>query len=155
MPPEGMTHRFERQSLIRRGHFSNYFTCNPVQRLVFREDELEITRRWGSTRCRHSDVKAEIFQTYMWKAYGAYSGSYIKQTLVTLRCAGRRFVFDLSGNFADFKERNEILHLISENMEIINKKRSLADVKRSHARTAIVFVGALILLAMIFKYLGI
>ena len=140
---------FERQTFLDRGRASGYFTLFPVQRLEFHDTELEIVRRGRAERIPYASLTADVLVTHRWKGVTAYSGSYKKQTLVTLASPHRRYRFDLSGqHFADFKPQEEILALVRSRIATTESSESLAKVKKRHNRDFMVFIVLGVLLVL-------
>ena len=146
---------FDRQTLRQRGHFSNYPALNPVLRLEFGPSALRITRRFGASSHAYRDLAAKVLETYTFKSYGKGGGAYIKQTLVTLSTTSGPCSFDLSGQFPDFNQRNEILKLISEKIPVTKASRSLAQVKRGHMFVGFGFAICLFVLVFVLRRYGI
>ena len=89
----------------------------------------------------------------MFKSYGRGSGGYIKQTLVSLKGPRRTYRFDLSGNFPDFKERNEILDLLKTKVATSELRQSLSEVKKKqHIAGAMLLIGCALILGLLFVW---
>ena len=134
---------FQRLSLRERGHFSNYFTLNPVLRLTFKDGALGVLRRSGYSEYPYASLHAEILKTYSAKGYGKSAYAYIPQTLVTLSSSKFICRFDLSVQFSDFREAPALLFLIKTNLIFLERIETLAVVKRKHATSAFVLVVVL------------
>lgn len=98
----------------------------------------------------YSDLSAELFETFTGKGYGAGVGAYIKQLLVKIHTPDDEITFDISAQFPDFKERKEILKLVTEKIKVSKESQSLSDVKKSHIKSTAIFLAVLLLIAVLF-----
>ncbi len=126
--PENMK-TYVRQTLKERGHFSNYFTFLPVNKLSFGDDILIVQLGKKNYQFSYEELKAEIQTGYTHKAYGSGTGARIKQTLVHIFAPDSTFTFDLSGQFPDFKKRKEIHSLV---LERIKTKKVVKNTLKEH-----------------------
>ena len=146
---------FERLSIRERGHFSNYFTFNPVLKLEFRSASLLVVRRSGSIEHAYRELNADILKTYKAKGYGKSAHSYIPQTLITIEGPSLSCRFDASAQFADFRYASELLNLVREHIHTTEQDEALVSVKRRHAIVAAAFLSTLAAVAYIARSYGI
>lgn len=137
---------FNRLPIKERGHFSNYFTLFPVQRIEFNKSVIRITCRGKVNKYRINELKAEIHKKYCAKAYGAAAHVFIKQNLITLTSSRHSYTFDLSKQFPDFEEPNIILKFIEKNINCTYKRTSLKEIKKNQVKTSVILISVFLVL---------
>ncbi len=132
---------FTRLSLRERGHFSNLPAFRPVRSLEFGDSALTIMRGKRSFSVPYDQARVVIKETYGAKGYGR-AHAWIKLTQVSvLEMSGRAHRFDLSGNFPNFKERQDILSLLRTRCRVQSLVESKAQVQRRMLVEALLFLG--------------
>ena len=142
---------FCRMTFSERGHFPNTLRLWPVTEVATDRDGIALTRRGERRRYRWSDIRrARIWNQEIYKGYGAYASSMmIRRTFEILTVDGRRHVFDVSGDFPDFKNTPQLLRILNSNLVITE-----SPIKRFNHALWISVIAALLVLGVLSKRLG-
>jgi hypothetical protein len=130
-------------SFAERGHFPNAIRTWPVTEIRTDHEGIALTRRGTQRRYKWSDIKCtHIRNEEIYKGYGAYaSAKMIRRTLLIETANGSTYEFDVSDNFADFKDTPLLLAILNEHLTITK-----SPVKRfNHALWISLIVAALAL----------
>jgi hypothetical protein len=142
---------FKRMSFAERGHFPNAIRIWPVTEIRTEQEGIALTRRGQQRRYKWSDIKrAHIRNEEIYKGYGAYaSAKMIRRTLLIETVDGSKYEFDVSGNFAAFKETPQLLAILNEHLTI-----TTSPVKRFNHALWISLIAAALVLWIILRGAG-
>jgi len=144
-----------RLSFRERGHFTNYPTLRPVRELQFLPQEMRILQCGRSVSVPYGSL-AIIRESYIAKGYGRAAYAWLKRTLVSVVAPnGKRYTFDLSGQFPDFKESVAILEVFKTKFNVEIQKETLKQVKRRNLISSISLFAALAVMYMVLSHYGI
>jgi hypothetical protein len=124
---------FQRQSLKERGHFSNLPSLFPITKITIDSKGIAIERRFlGQVYLTWSSITVEVLKRKSYKGYGGTAIAKFTQKVCSIYANGKRYTFDVSGNFPDFshEDTKEIMTELSRYCgikEISQMKRNWKD----------------------------
>jgi hypothetical protein len=112
---------FQRQSIKKRGHFSNLPTLFPVLTMTIDSKSISIKRRFlGQVDYPWSSINVEVLKRKYYKGYGGDAFAKFTQSICSIYANGKRYSFDISYNFPDFnhKDTKDIMEKLSHYCEV-------------------------------------
>ncbi|MDP2393018.1 MAG: hypothetical protein Q8Q45_16655 [Methylococcaceae bacterium] len=111
--------RFRRMSIRERGHFSNIFTLWPVKEIKISDANFSITQGGKIYQFDWNQVSsARIVIRDRYKSYGTGTAAKFTQKTFILIVENKEFKFDVSTNFPDFKNNDQLLNLLMKHLQI-------------------------------------
>ncbi len=111
--------RFRRMSIRERGHFSNIFTLWPVKEIEISDANLSISQGRKIYKFDWNQVSsARIVIKDKYKSYGTGTAAKFTQKTFILIVANKEFKFDVSTNFPDFKNNDQLLNLLMKHLQV-------------------------------------
>lgn len=111
--------RFRRMSIRERGHFSNIFMLWPVKEIEISDANFSITQGGKTYKFDWNQVSsARIVIRDRYKSYGTGTAAKFTQKTFMLIVANKEFKFDVSTNFPDFKNNDQLLNLLMKYLQV-------------------------------------
>lgn len=141
---------FRRQTIAERGHFPNTFRLNPVTEIVTTNETICLNKGKKSYLYKwHEVLSAEIERREIYKLYGAGIGGKMVKDTLKLKTADEAFSFDVSSDFPDFRENDQLLNVLKTHVSVTESR-----VKKFNYGFSILFVAALVVLWWWLKRVG-
>ncbi len=117
---------FRRMSLRERGHFSNIFALRPVKEIEISGTGFSITQGGKISKFAWTEVSsAHIVMKDRYKSYGTGTAAKFIQKIFILNVSSKTFKFDVSANFPDFKNNDQLLNLLQKylHVEVVDERK--------------------------------
>ena len=144
------TRNFKRLGFRNRGHFPNTLRLFPVTQIIIEEGQISLTRAGETFSYVWNQFESAVISSReQYKMYGAGIGSkYVKRTF-HLTTKDNTFAFDVSLNFPDFQDSEELEQLLKKHLHVEE-----SDVKPFSYGPSMVFVFVLVVIWVLLKISG-
>ena len=105
---------FKRQTILARGHISNYVTLHPVTEIIIAPSSITFAvAHYFILTERHVYDHDKVFgiairERKSWKGVGNTAANFVERTCRVIT-SNRTFLFDVSGSYSDFKNPRELV----------------------------------------------
>ncbi|NOT13806.1 MAG: hypothetical protein HOP23_18615 [Methylococcaceae bacterium] len=109
-----------------RGHFSNIFSLRPIKEIEVSDTGLTVTQCGKKYKFDWPEVNSAcIVMKDRYKSYGTGTAAKFIQKTFIIKMPDKTFMFDVSTNFPDFKNNDQLLRLLGEylQIEVIDKRK--------------------------------